>query len=55
MIAGMGHDAEVVADEHEGDAQIALQLFEQVQHVGLNGHVKRRDAFIGHDEFRPAD
>ncbi len=27
-----------------------LQLFEQVQDLGLVGHVKCRDRFVGHDE-----
>ena len=51
----MGHDAQVMANEHEGQAHLALDRFQQVQNVGLNRHVQRRDAFVGNDELRPRD
>jgi hypothetical protein len=39
-----------MADEQEGQAQIALQLLEQVQDIGLDRDVERGHAFVGHHE-----
>jgi hypothetical protein len=49
----MRHDRQVVADEQEGQPEVALQLFQQVQDVGLDRDIERGHAFVGHHEFRP--
>ena len=41
------HDAEVVADEQAGEALLALQLLEQVEHLGLHRHVERGRGLVG--------
>ena len=54
------HDAQVVADEDVGEAAFVLQLLEQIQHLGLDADVERRDRFVADDELgaggeRPGD
>lgn len=51
---------EVVRDEQVRKPQVALQIFEQVDHLGLHGHVERADRLVEHQEFglyrkRPRD
>ena len=51
----IGHDLddrEVVADEHQGQAKLALQVLEEVNDLRLDRYVKRRDRFVRHDEPR---
>ena len=45
------HDAQVVADEDVGEAAFVLQFFEQVQDLGLDADIERRDRFIADDEL----
>ncbi len=51
----MGDDAQVVADEQERQAHVLLQFLQEVQHVGLDRDVERRDALVGDDEARLRD
>ena len=48
-------DREVVADEQVGDAEVALQIGHQVEHLRLHRHVERADRLVGDDELRPRD
>ena len=41
---------QVVGDEEIGQATFLLQAFEQVNYLGLNGHVQGRNGLIGNDE-----
>ena len=43
----------VVRDEEIGDAELALQFLEQLQHARLHRHVERRHAFVGDDQLWP--
>ena len=45
---------QIVADEQERQPQVVLQLLQQVQDIGLDRHVQRRHAFVGHHELRTA-
>src|SRR4029450_12416086 len=45
-VADMAHHRQVVGDEHVGQSQASLQLFEQVDHTGLDGDVERRDRLV---------
>ena len=47
--------AEVVRDEHDGQAQFILQVIEQVDHLRLNGHVQGGHGFIGDNELGSCD
>ncbi len=40
-------DGEVVGDEQAGEADLPLQLLEQVEHAGLHRHVERRRRLVG--------
>ena len=52
MVADMRDHAQIVADEQEGYAEIALEALEQVEYVGLDRDVERRDGLVGHHEAR---
>ena len=49
-LAEMAHHAEVVRDEHEGEAAALPQLLEQHQDLRLHADVERRDRLVGEDE-----
>ncbi len=42
----MPDDGQVVRDEEERNPQLVLQVVEQVDHSGLNGHVEGGDRFV---------
>ena len=44
--------ANVVADEQEGETQLALEIEHQVDHLRLDRDVERRDRLVGHDQPR---
>ena len=46
------HDREVVRDEEIGELELRLQVFEQVDDLGLNRDVERRDRLVADDELR---
>ena len=41
----------IVADEQEGEAEIGLQLHQQIEHLRLHRHVERGHRFVGHDQL----
>ena len=43
---------QVVRHEQVGQPQPVLQLLEQVDHAGLDGHVERRDRLVEHQQLR---
>src|SRR3954447_2156888 len=49
--AEVPHDREVVGDEQERDAELLLDALEQVDHLGLDRHVERRDRLVGHQQL----
>ncbi len=44
------HHREVMGDEQVGEAELVLQVFEEVNDLGLDRNVQRRDGFVGDDE-----
>ena len=44
--------AQVVGDEQVGQAQLPLELLEQVEHLGLDRDVERGHGLVAHDEVR---
>ena len=46
------HDVQVVRDEDVGQAEVALQVLEQVQDLRLHGDVERRDRLVADDQLR---
>src|SRR5438552_11236684 len=47
----MLHHRQVVGDEQVGQPELLLQLFQQVEHLRLDGHVQRGDGFIANDQL----
>jgi len=39
-------------DEEIGQPKLLLQIFEDVQHLRLDGHIQRRDRFIANNKAR---
>ena len=51
----MGHvldDGEIMADEQEGEAEIELQILQQVHDLRLDGYIERRNRLVAHDQVR---
>ncbi len=48
-------DRQVVRDEQVGYLLLFLELLEEIEHLGADGHVQRGDRLIGHDQFRLHD
>jgi len=46
-------DAEIVGDEQVGQLEFPLQAPQQVQDLGLDGDIQRRDGLVGDDQLRP--
>ena len=51
-VAHLADHRQVVADEQNGQVQLALQVFQQVQHVRLNRHIQRRCRLAAHQKAR---
>ena len=51
-LTDMLHDRQIMGDEEVGQAQFALQVDHQVDHLRLHGDVERGDRFVGNDEPR---
>ena len=49
----MPDHAQVVGDEDVGELQLALQVAQEVQHLGLDRDVERGDRLVGDDQLRP--
>ncbi len=54
VVGDVAHDLQVVRDEQIGDAQLLLQVHQQVQHLRLDRHVERRHRLVGDDQLRIA-
>ena len=52
-VADMGDDREIMRDEQIGEAVLALQVDQQIDHLGLDRDVERRDRLVAHDQARP--
>ena len=52
-VADMPDHGQVVRDHHVGQAQLVLQVLEQVDDLGLDRHVKRGDRLVGDDQLGP--
>ena len=51
-VADVAHHAQVVRDEQVGQPELLLQLREQVDDLGLDRDIQRRDRLVGRDELR---
>ena len=48
------HDAQVVGDEHDRHAQLALQCAHEAQDLRLGGHVERGGRLVGDQQVGPS-
>ena len=51
-IRQVADDAKVMRDKEIGKPKLFLQFFQQIQYLGLDGHVQRACAFVADDDFR---
>ena len=51
-VADVLDDGEVVGDEQVGQAELLLEVVEQVQHLALDRHVEGGDRLVADDELR---
>ena len=48
----MFHHRKIMRDEQVRQPLIALQIHQQIDHLRLDRHIKRRNRLIGHDQAR---
>ena len=51
-VAEILDDGQVVCDKQNGKPKVVAQVVKQVDHLCLNGHVQRRNRFVGDNQFR---
>jgi hypothetical protein len=51
-VADVADDGKIMGDEEIGQVELRLELLEQVDHLGLNGHVERADRLVADNELR---
>jgi hypothetical protein len=49
------HDRKAVRDENVGQAEVALKILQQEQHLSADGDIQCGDWLIGNNQFRPQD
>ena len=52
-VRDMPHHAQVMGDKQIRQPKLLLQLFEQVDNLGLDGDIQGRDGLITNDQIRP--
>ncbi len=48
-VADMGDDGEVMRDEQIRKTMLALQVDQEIDHLGLDRHIERRHRLVAHD------
>ena len=51
-VGDVPHDVEVVRDEDVGQAELPLEVLEEIEDLRLHGDVERRDRLVAEDELR---
>jgi len=52
LVGELAHDGQVVADQDVGDVRLVADVGEQVQHLGLDGHIQRGDGLVEDQDRR---
>ena len=52
-VGDLADDGQVVGDEHVGQAELVLEVLQQVDDLGLDRDVERGDRLVGDDELGP--
>lgn len=50
-VRNVANHRQVMRNEHVGQVLFFLQLLQQIDNLGLNGHVQRGDALVAHNEL----
>ena len=50
LVADLGHNAHVVGDQQHGGVVLFAQVGDQVQHLGLDGHIQRGGGLVGQQQ-----
>ena len=53
-VTGLRHHAEIVRDQHDGEAKPVAQIEQQTQHLGLHGDVERGGRLVRDQDLWPA-
>jgi hypothetical protein len=51
-VADLRGDSQIMSDEQHRQPKPDLEVFQQLQHLGLNRDVERRDRLVGYDDLR---
>jgi hypothetical protein len=51
-VRNVSQGRKVVRDEEKGEPELLLKVYEEVQDLGLDRHIKRGDGLVGDDEVR---
>ena len=51
-VRNMLDDTQIMGDEKIGQAKLMLKVFEQIQNLGLDGDVQRRNWLVAYDQLR---
>ncbi len=51
-VADMADHRQIVGDDHGGEAELALQVLDQVEHVALHGDVEAGRRLVGEQQMR---
>ena len=51
LLHRLGDHGQVVGDEQQGGARLVLEGLDELQDLGLDGHVERRGGLVGHHEL----
>ena len=51
-VGHIGHDAQVVGDEDDGEVTLFLDIVDELQNLGLNGHVQRSGGLVADEDLR---
>ncbi len=52
VVTVLGHHAEIMGDQDDGRFELVLQPVDEVQDLGLNGHVQGSRGLVGNQEVR---
>src|SRR6185369_1431239 len=52
-VGNVSHHGQVVSDEDIRQVELALQVFQQVDDLRLDGYVQSRHRLVAHDQLRP--
>src|SRR3712207_3579722 len=55
VVGDLGHHTEIVGDEHDRGAEVALQVHDQIEDLRLHRHVEGRGRLVGDQQLGVVD